>query len=119
MGSFFSNVQVLIGDRAQESAQIELINTIKEFICVDGFVETSNPVEADRSVFIVIPKNSRWMTIFDENTDSLIELAIITSRVAGKTAITIQVYHSDYCELTLCRNGEQIDAFNLMMIFLS
>ncbi|MEW6735492.1 MAG: hypothetical protein AB1489_29645 [Acidobacteriota bacterium] len=112
MGAFFTSVQVLIGDRSQERAQTELINTLKEFICADDFVETSNTAEADRSVFVVTSINSRWMTIFDEVTDSLIELAIITSRVAGKAAIAIQVYHSDYCEFTLCRNGEQIDAFN-------
>jgi hypothetical protein len=112
MGAFFTNVQVLIGSLSQEAAQRELINTIKEFICAGDFAETSNPAEADRSLFIVTPINSRWMTIFDEANDSLIELAIIASKVAGKTAIAIQVYHSDYCEFKLCRNGEQIDAFN-------
>lgn len=111
MGSFFTNVQVRLGD-----AELEPLLAALRADATDA-VEVDAPDEADRTVLVLPPDAGGWVAIYDQRTESqdlgaLEALGRLASRATGAPTVSILVHDSDVLDLRLYRDGELVDRFD-------
>jgi hypothetical protein len=108
LGSFFTNIQVHVGEIPPDEARRTVIRAIQDHAARSG-LETVPGEPAERSVPIGPASHAPWISVFDEagddqDGDRLRELAEALSAPAS-VALGILVHDSDILELRLCRAG--------------
>ncbi|MGE0786370.1 MAG: hypothetical protein AB7S26_11935 [Sandaracinaceae bacterium] len=111
MGSFFTNVQVHLGDGPRDALLHAITADAKDADLVE------DPADADRTVLVLPPDAGGWVTIYDQRTesqdlDALSHLAALASSATGAPSIAVLVHDSSVLELGLFAEGQRVDRYN-------
>ncbi|HND19637.1 MAG TPA: hypothetical protein PLB18_09700, partial [Acidobacteriota bacterium] len=116
MGAFFTNVQVFRGEVPLEEIEEKVSTVVRQWVCSGSFHEVAAHEVADRTVFIAISAEKKWISVFDEATESqdqatLASLSKTLSQAIGAPTVSILVHGSDVLDLRLYRDGDLIDTY--------
>lgn len=116
MGSFFTNVQVKVGDRSPALVQRQIIAALQAWARENGFEASDTSSEATRAIVVGPAGNDQWIPVYDELTetqyeDILSELCLTLSKATISTVVGIIVHDSDVLGLLLCENGKVVDRY--------
>src|SRR5215208_6221286 len=118
MGSFFTNVQVYVGDRPAHDLRSAIIGAMQRLVRDDGFVEVDpDDATAERMLLIGPADATRWIAVYDSATEGqdqtqLDALAAALSTVSEGAAVGVLIHDSDVLELRLWHSGARLDSYS-------
>lgn len=130
MGLKLTNIQVHIGNRSPQEAQLEVVKAFKDWLASRQFSEVEieqsksfvdleeGESRADRRAAIGLANalTSKWVAVYDEfigqsTGNDLEQLCQFISASLQTHVVSIIIYSSSYLQMCLYRNGEKIDGF--------
>lgn len=111
MGLTAESAHIHVGEGFPGAVRNRTMESVREQLRRQGFVEVENQQESDRTVTLGPAEGQRWISVLDTQIGSLEELARSVSQDLGATAVSAMVFDSDDVFLSLMRNGKQVDRF--------
>lgn len=113
MGSWFSNLHVR---KTGELSKDRICSCISSLLTEQGYTLAANMEEADVTVAVVAPNNSRWISICSkafahDDPDSCKAIAMPLSSRLHTDILGIACFDSDYLYLNLINADENVDAW--------
>lgn len=117
MGAFFTNIQLKASGFDKTEITDKVIEYITKFNAEAGFIKVDNEEDADKTVIVLQPNDSDWLSIYDEETEdqgsrTLNKLAAKLSKELKTTALSVLVNDSDSMYIGLNINGTLKDSIS-------
>lgn len=113
MGSWFSNLHIR---KSEEISKEKICNCVKKILTEQGYTSVENMQEADVTVAVVEPYNSKWISICSnifahDDPDSSKAMAMPFSSQLHADVLSVACFDSDFLYLNLINADENVDAW--------
>ena len=113
MVSWFSNLHIR---KTDEISKEKICNCVINSLAEQGFTSVKNMQEADVTVAVAEPQNSKWISLYSEifahdDPDSCKAVAMPLSSRLHTDVLGIACFDSDYLYLNLINSDENADAW--------
>lgn len=116
MGSFLTNVQVFVGQRAAGEVRDALVHWLPQALKGEGMYPTRGTDPSERTIVLgPVSDDLRWVSVYDEagedQSGSHQELARAASLALKTWTLSMLVHDSDVLEVHLFHAGREVDAY--------
>lgn len=117
MGAFFTNIQLRTSGFDKSQITEKVIEYITNYNVEAGFIRVDNEENADKTIIVLLPNNSEWLSIYDEEMEGqgskkLNKLSSVLSKQFKTSALSVLVNDSDSVYIGLTINGVLKDSIS-------